>query len=53
MVGVIDTSGNFKTAYYLNGGGGSRAFSVIINPDESYSLTGYLATAAKGRESFT
>lgn len=52
MVGVIDTSGNFKTAYYVNGGGGSRAFSVIINPDESYSLTGYLATAAKGRESF-
>jgi hypothetical protein len=51
MVTTIDTSGNFISGFYLNGGGSSKAFSIITNPDDTYSLTGYVSTVAKGRES--
>lgn len=52
LVSVIDTSGNMTNSYSYNAGGSSRGFSVIINPDESYSVTGYIQTTSKGREAF-
>jgi hypothetical protein len=52
LLAVIDTGAVFQKAYTINGVGGSRAFSVIINPDESYSITGYMNTLSNGRETF-
>ena len=52
LVANIDTSGAFLNAFIVNAGGGSKAFSLIINPDESLSITGYVNTATNGREAF-
>ncbi|MFM9945267.1 MAG: T9SS type A sorting domain-containing protein [Bacteroidia bacterium] len=52
LIAVVDTSGNFSTAYTVNGSGSSRAFSLVIDPDETYSVTGYINTVTNGRESF-
>lgn len=49
----IDTSGNVKSgSIYTCLAGSSRAFSVIVDPDNSYSLTGYVNTVPSGRELF-
>ncbi len=52
LVAIVDTIGTFIKAFSINGADGSRAFSLIINPDESYSLTGYMNTTTNGREAF-
>ncbi len=52
LVAIVDTSGSFTKAFTISGSGSSRAFSIIINPDDSYSLTGYMNTVASDREAF-
>ena len=52
MVAIVDTSGSFTKAFSISGSGSSRAFSLIINPDESFSITGYMNTVANDREAF-
>lgn len=52
LMAVIDTTGKLSNAFTVNGSGSSKAFSLIINPDESFSLTGYMNTVINGREAF-
>ncbi|NUM31788.1 MAG: T9SS type A sorting domain-containing protein [Bacteroidetes bacterium] len=52
LVSIIDTTGNLSNSFSYNAGGSSKGFSVIINPDETYSVTGYVQTTGKGREVF-
>ncbi|MCC6721576.1 MAG: T9SS type A sorting domain-containing protein [Bacteroidia bacterium] len=52
LLAIVDTLGNISNSFTYNAGGNSRAFSVIVNSDETFSLTGYVQTTSKGRESF-
>jgi len=52
LLSIIDTLGNIKNTYTYNLGGSSRAFSLIVNPDESYSITGYAINGTNGRDAF-
>lgn len=52
LVSLIDTVGNITNNYVYNLGSSSKAFNLVINPDESYSVTGYTQSISSGREAF-
>jgi len=54
MVATIDTNGTAvnANAYTYNGGGSSKAFTLVINPDETISLTGQVATPSNKNDGF-
>jgi hypothetical protein len=56
LIAKIDTSGNFIDAYLMAGSGSttgsSKAFSVNIDPDETFSITGYINMVANNRECY-
>lgn len=52
LIASIDTNGTLSSSYSYNAGGSARGFSLVVNPDDSYSVTGYVQTSTNGRESF-
>lgn len=52
LLSMIDTFGVHQNSYTYRGTGSGRAFSVIVNPDETFSLTGYMSNSSGDRDAF-
>jgi len=52
LISIIDTVGNLVNNYTYNLGASSKAFNLVVNPDETYSVTGYTTTLSNGRDAF-
>ncbi|MCB9252858.1 MAG: T9SS type A sorting domain-containing protein [Flavobacteriales bacterium] len=52
LLSIIDTTGKLKGSYKYTIGNSARAFSINVNPDDTYSLTGYTQSDSFGRQVF-